>query len=46
MIHPTPLLELRGIQAGYGNLQVLFDIDLTIYPGEIVGLLGRNGMGK
>lgn len=46
MIHPTPLLELRGLQAGYGNLQVLFDIDLTIYPGEIVGLLGRNGMGK
>jgi branched-chain amino acid transport system ATP-binding protein len=40
------LLELEAICSGYGSIQVLFDIDLTIAPGEIVGLMGRNGMGK
>ncbi len=42
----APLLELNGIHAGYGRAQVLFDIDLAVAPGEIVGVLGRNGMGK
>ena len=42
----TPLLEITGIQAGYGALPVLFGIDLAIEPGEAVTLLGRNGMGK
>src|SRR5206468_5493819 len=42
----TSLLEVAGALAGYGTLPVLFDVDLTIEPGEAVTLLGRNGMGK
>ena len=42
----TPLLEVVGVQAGYGTLPVLFGVDLLIKPGEAVTLLGRNGMGK
>lgn len=42
----APLLELRAVSAGYGSGQVLFDLDLTVGEGEVVGLLGRNGMGK
>jgi branched-chain amino acid transport system ATP-binding protein len=41
-----PLLDCRALQAGYGASQVLFGIDLSIQAGEVVSLLGRNGMGK
>jgi ABC-type branched-subunit amino acid transport system ATPase component/predicted MFS family arabinose efflux permease len=41
-----PLLAVRGIDAKYGDLQVLFDIDLTVEEGEVVALLGTNGSGK
>ncbi len=40
------LLSLKGLTAGYGSAQVLFGIDLEIGEGEVVTLLGRNGMGK
>ncbi len=40
------LLSCRGLEAGYGGSQVLFGLDFDIRPGEVVGLLGRNGMGK
>jgi branched-chain amino acid transport system ATP-binding protein len=40
------LLEVRDIQAGYGLSQVLFGLSLSILPGEMVTLMGRNGMGK
>ena len=43
---PEPLLQCRAIEAGYGASQVLFGIDLDIQAGEVVSLLGRNGMGK
>jgi branched-chain amino acid transport system ATP-binding protein len=39
-------LLVQGLCAGYGRSQVLFGIDLALRPGEIVGLLGRNGRGK
>ena len=41
-----PLLEVCGLHAGYGASEVLFGIDLSVGAGEIVGVLGRNGMGK
>ncbi|WP_422688580.1 ABC transporter ATP-binding protein [Comamonas endophytica] len=40
------MLACEGLEAGYGASQVLFGIDLQILPGEVVTLLGRNGMGK
>ena len=40
------MLKVEGLQARYGRSQVLFDIDLEVGEGEIVTLLGRNGMGK
>ena len=42
----SPLLRCRGLEAGYGASQVLFGLDIDIQPGEVVALLGRNGMGK
>jgi len=41
-----PLLQVKGLSAGYGKIGVLKDVDLTVYPGEIVTLLGPNGAGK
>lgn len=40
------MLELRGIHAGYGRAQVLFDLSLVLRSGEVLALLGRNGAGK
>ena len=40
------LLELNSLTAGYGQTPVLFNIDMTIDRGDMVGLLGRNGVGK
>jgi len=42
----TATLEVSGLETVYGTSQILFGIDLTIQQGEIVTLLGRNGMGK
>lgn len=41
-----PLLRVRGIDVGYGEVQVLWDVSLDVYPGEIVALVGANGAGK
>jgi branched-chain amino acid transport system ATP-binding protein len=40
------LLELSDVEASYGLSRVLFGVSLSIAPGEMVSLLGRNGMGK
>jgi branched-chain amino acid transport system ATP-binding protein len=40
------LLELTGVDTCYGRSQVLFGLSLAIAPGEMVTLMGRNGMGK
>lgn len=41
-----PLLALRGLYAGYGSFQVLFDVDLEVRTGEAVAVIGPNGAGK
>ncbi len=41
-----PLLGLRSVSAGYPTARVLHEVDLVVGTGEVVGLLGRNGMGK
>jgi branched-chain amino acid transport system ATP-binding protein len=41
-----PLLEIRGLSAGYGEVPVLAGVDLVIRPGEIATLVGSNGAGK
>jgi branched-chain amino acid transport system ATP-binding protein len=43
---PTPLLEVEGLETCYGLSQVLFGLSLSIHSGEMVALMGRNGMGK
>jgi branched-chain amino acid transport system ATP-binding protein len=40
------MLELRGVQAGYGRIQALRDVTLSVGAGEIVTLIGANGAGK
>jgi branched-chain amino acid transport system ATP-binding protein len=40
------LLELHGVSGGYGPVQVLHDIDLTVDEGQVVVVLGANGAGK
>jgi branched-chain amino acid transport system ATP-binding protein len=40
------MLEVADLDAGYGLGQVLFQVEFSVAEGEIVGLLGRNGMGK
>jgi branched-chain amino acid transport system ATP-binding protein len=39
-------LTVENLQAGYGQSQVLFDVSLSVGAGEVLALLGRNGMGK
>ena len=41
-----PVLELRGVNTHYGAVHILKDVDLAIYPGELVCLLGGNASGK
>ncbi len=40
------LLKLSHVSAFYGHSQALFDVHLTIEEGEVLALMGRNGMGK
>lgn len=41
-----PVLEATGLSAGWGPMRVIHDLDLTVYSGERVGLVGLNGHGK
>ena len=42
----APLLEVNGLHAGYGATEILRGLDLKVFPGEIVTVLGANGAGK
>ena len=42
----APKLVVRGLQAGYGDVQVLWDVSLDVAAGEIVCIIGSNGAGK
>jgi branched-chain amino acid transport system ATP-binding protein len=42
----TAILEASGLRAGYVTGEVLRDVSVAVEPGEIVGVLGRNGVGK
>jgi D-xylose transport system ATP-binding protein len=47
MTQPTePILHLRGVNKSFGAVQVLHDVDLKIYPGQVTALVGDNGAGK
>ena len=41
-----PLLTVRGVTKSFGGALALDDVDLTVLPGEVHGLLGENGSGK
>ena len=41
-----PLVELKGIHKAFGGVRAVEDVSLTVYPGEVVALLGHNGAGK
>jgi branched-chain amino acid transport system ATP-binding protein len=45
-MHAEPLLAVRDLHAGYGDGDVLRGVDLEVEPGEIVAVLGANGVGK
>jgi D-xylose transport system ATP-binding protein len=40
------LLELRGVSKSFGAVQALYEVDLTVAPGEVMALVGDNGAGK
>ncbi|MCK1721957.1 ATP-binding cassette domain-containing protein [Bradyrhizobium sp. 141] len=42
----TAVLDVRGLSAGWGPLRVIHDLDLTVFAGERIGLVGLNGHGK
>ncbi|MDH3307828.1 MAG: ABC transporter ATP-binding protein, partial [Acidimicrobiia bacterium] len=46
MTDRTPVLEFRGVNTHYGPVHILKNVDIEIYPGEMVCLLGGNASGK
>jgi ABC-type branched-subunit amino acid transport system ATPase component/MFS family permease len=42
----VPVLQVRNLHAGYGNVQILFGVDFDVHAGETVAILGTNGAGK
>jgi branched-chain amino acid transport system ATP-binding protein len=42
----APILETRGLSAGYGDFQALYGVDTAVEPGETIAIIGANGAGK
>jgi len=45
-VNAVPLLSIHGLEAGYGDVPILWDVSLEVRPREIIGLVGGNGAGK
>jgi ribose transport system ATP-binding protein len=45
-VQAPPLIEMRGVSKYFGGIRALTDVDFTLLPGEIHGLVGENGAGK
>ncbi len=43
---PVPLLQVRDLSSGYGEVRILWDVSLEVNAGEVVALIGANGAGK
>ena len=43
---PEPLLSVCNLEAGYGDIQVLWGIDIDVSAGSVVSIVGSNGAGK
>lgn len=41
-----PVLQVRGVHKRYGRVTAVADVDVTVYPGEILGIVGESGSGK
>ncbi|NIH83883.1 ABC transporter ATP-binding protein [Amycolatopsis granulosa] len=46
MTTAEPVLRVRNLATGYGDLRVVWDVSFDVYPGQLTVLLGRNGAGK
>ena len=46
MDETQPLLQLKQLNVSYGGIQALQSVNLTVYPGEVISLIGANGAGK
>jgi branched-chain amino acid transport system ATP-binding protein len=42
----NPLLEVKGLEVSYGDIQALWDVSLAVEEGAIVAIVGANGAGK
>jgi branched-chain amino acid transport system ATP-binding protein len=42
----SPMLEIRGLHTGYGETEIIRGLDLDVQPGQVVAVLGANGVGK
>jgi simple sugar transport system ATP-binding protein len=45
-VNGAPIVDMRNICKAFGAVQALRDVDLRLYPGEILGLVGDNSAGK